>query len=286
MRKSNRYELNLVEGSDIVNPLVQDVPNYEIIDEELGKNADAGVPLATELLTGTVHALTRENPNAPMFRFVATANYKSGDTFTVDGVQVTALLTTGEPLATGCYVINSNVLGCLVGTVLTLYCANSLAEIHAVDSDKLGGEYAEYYASANSVVEATNLAQNANQISLANAGHINEMNGEIQIIKENMVSTPQWSKLGTLSAGGTSILPDGWSELFVLVYSDDNAAHFTNTYIKEITSASVKPFYNGTYDNTGWYFNYSTELTNSSIKFKEFHRCGKNASAKMDVYYR
>ena len=179
MRKSSRYGLNLVEGSDIVNPLVQDVPNYEIIDEELGKNADAGIPVATELLTGTVHALTRENPNAPMFRFVATANYKAGDTFTVDGVQVTALLTSGEPLATGCYVINSNVICCLVGTVLTLFCSNSLAEVHAVDSDKLGGKFPNYYASADDVVEAINLAQNANQISLSNRDEINNLNEEI-----------------------------------------------------------------------------------------------------------
>lgn len=167
MRKSNRYGLNLVEGNDVVNPLVQDVPNYEVIDEEMGKNADASVPLATELLTGTVHALTRENPNASMFRFVATANYKTGDTFTVDGVQVTALLTTGEPLATGSYVINSNVLCCLVGTVLTMFCANSLADVHAVDSDKLGGKDAEYYASNKSVEEAVGLAQSANDITLA-----------------------------------------------------------------------------------------------------------------------
>ena len=74
MRKTTNYELNLVEGSDIVNPLVQDVPNYERIDGEMFKNASNGVPLATELLSGTVHALTRENPNASMFRFVATSN--------------------------------------------------------------------------------------------------------------------------------------------------------------------------------------------------------------------
>ena len=172
MRKSDRYGLNLVEGSDIVNPLVQDVPNYEIIDEEMGKNADAGVPLATELLSGTVHALTRENPNASMFRFVATAKYTSGDTFTVDGVQVSALLTTGEPLATGCYVINSNVLCCLVGTVLTMFCANSLAEIRAVDSERLGGEEAKYYAKTADVTQAINLAQDANDISISNRNAI------------------------------------------------------------------------------------------------------------------
>lgn len=187
MRKSERYGLNLVEGSDIVNPLVQDVPNYEIIDEELGKNADSSVPLATELLSGTVHALTRENPNASMFRFVATANYKSGDTFTVDGVQVTALLTTGEPLATGCYVINSNVLCCLVGTVLTMFCANSLAEIRAVDSDKLGGKDASYYASDEQVVEAINLAQSANEISLNNANAIANFDSKFNYDTEEVV---------------------------------------------------------------------------------------------------
>ena len=179
MRKSENYGLNLVEGTDIVNPLVQDVPNYEVIDAEMKKNADAGVPVATELLSGTVHALTRENPDAPLFRFVATSNYKSGDTFTVDGVQVTALLTSGEPLATGSYVINSNVICCLSGTVLTLFCSNSLADVHAVDSDKLGGNDAGYYATANSVVEAINLAQNANTISLANQSDIEELRDSI-----------------------------------------------------------------------------------------------------------
>ena len=183
MRKSDNYGLNLVEGSDIVNPLVQDVPNYEIIDVEMAKNANAGVPLATELLTGTVHALTRDNPNAPMFRFVATANFKTGDTFTVDGVQVTALLTSGEPLATGCYVINSNVICCLVGTVLTMFCSNSLAEVHAIDSDKLGGESPEYYGKATDVVAAINLAQNANQISLSNRENISELTVDVTNLK-------------------------------------------------------------------------------------------------------
>ena len=35
MRKSEYYELNLVEGTDVVNPLVQDVPNYERIDDTI-----------------------------------------------------------------------------------------------------------------------------------------------------------------------------------------------------------------------------------------------------------
>lgn len=203
MRKSERFGLNLVEGSDIVNPLVQDVPNYEMIDEQMGKNADSSVPIATELLSGTVHALTRENPNASMFRFVATANFKTGDTFTVDGVQVTALLTTGEPLATGCYVINSNVLCCLVGTVLTMFCANSLSEIHAVDSEKLGGQNANYYASAESVVEAINLSQNANTISLSNSDKISKLGGFTPVIDDTGKITGYKTSVG----GADTVFP-------------------------------------------------------------------------------
>lgn len=226
MRKTNNYELNLVEGSDIVNPLVQDVPNYEIIDTEMHKNANNSIPLATELLSGTVHALTRENPNASMFRFVATSNFKSGETFTVDGVQVTALLTTGESLATGCYVINSNVLCCLVGTVLTLFCANSLVEIHAVDSDKLGGEDAGYYAPNSSVVEAINLAQNANQISLSNKEEIDavvdNLGGFTPVIDETGKVTGYKTNVG----GADTVFP--FSSGKDIVYIGVQATTFTS----------------------------------------------------------
>ena len=37
MRESEHFNLNLVEGTDIVNPLVTDVPKYEGIDEQMFK---------------------------------------------------------------------------------------------------------------------------------------------------------------------------------------------------------------------------------------------------------
>ena len=167
MNKSTNYELNLVEGTDVVNPLVQDVPNWEKVDEVMFENACNSVGLATELLSGTVHALTRENPNTAMFRFVATSDYNAGDTFTVDGVQVTALMANGTALTSRAYVINSNVLCCLVGSIMTVFTGAS-GDITAANSLKLGGQLPEYYASAQSVVEAINLAQGANTISLSN----------------------------------------------------------------------------------------------------------------------
>ena len=121
MTTTTYYDLNIVEGTDIVNPLTVDNPNYEKIDEVMHDNAVAGVTLATEIANATVHAITRENSECAVIRFIATSNWKAGDTFTVDGVPVTALLPSGETLPDGAYVINANVLCILTGTNLTVY---------------------------------------------------------------------------------------------------------------------------------------------------------------------
>lgn len=121
MTTTTYYNLNIVEGTDIVNPLTVDNPNYEKIDEVMHNNAVSGVTLATEIANATVHAITRENSECAVIRFIATSNWKAGDTVTVDGVPVTALLPSGEALPDGAYVINANVLCILTGTNLTVY---------------------------------------------------------------------------------------------------------------------------------------------------------------------
>ena len=128
MTTTTYYNMNIVEGTDIVNPLTVDNPNYEKIDETMHDNAVAGVTLATEIANGTVHAITRENSECAVIRFIATSNWKAGDTATVDGVPVTALLPSGETLPNGAYVINSNVLCILTGTNLTIYAERKKTE--------------------------------------------------------------------------------------------------------------------------------------------------------------
>ena len=100
MRESEHFNLFLAEGSDIVNPLVQDVQNYEAIDGQMFKNQNAGVQNATELKSGTVHAITRNVPDAQFITFTATSNYTAGETFPVDGVQVSAITVSGDTLHT------------------------------------------------------------------------------------------------------------------------------------------------------------------------------------------
>ena len=128
MTTTTYYNLNIVEGTDIVNPLIVDNPNYEKIDETMHDNAVAGVTLATEIANATVHAITRENSDCAVIRFIATSEWKAGDTATVDGVQVTALLPSGETLPDGAYVINANVLCILTGTNLTIYAERKKTE--------------------------------------------------------------------------------------------------------------------------------------------------------------
>lgn len=132
MKTTTYYDLNIVEGTDIVNPLTVDNPNYQKIDETMHDNAVAGVTLATELTNSTIHAITRENSDCSVIRFIATSRWKAGDSVTVDGVPVLALLPSGETLPDGAYVINANVLCVLTGTNLTVYVGKSATDANEI----------------------------------------------------------------------------------------------------------------------------------------------------------
>jgi hypothetical protein len=147
MTNTTNYNLNIVQGSDLVNPLIQTNPNFETIDSAMKANADRGVQLATELKSGTVHRITRTNPTAPVFYFVATTDYVAGETFTVDSVQCTAYTTDGQPLTTNAYRIGAKVIGIITGTVITFLVSSGQAAI-ASDSERLGGQLPAYYATA------------------------------------------------------------------------------------------------------------------------------------------
>lgn len=185
MRPTNNFDLSLYEGSDKFNPLIVENDNMEKIDEQMAKNFVGSIGMATELKSGTVHALTRVD-DTPVFRFVATANYVAGDTFTVDGLQVSGLLADGRTLSDGAYVINSNVLCCLTGTVLTFYVTAGTVEM-ADDSAKLGGELPAYYGTASDVAQAMSIAQASSVLA-------NQLN-------DKLTSLPT----GTLAIGSTTL---------------------------------------------------------------------------------
>ena len=150
MDQSTHFNLNLVTGADKVNPLTIDRPNYETIDEQMYKNQIAAISEATELKSGTVHAITCLTEGAVFFRFTATSDYAAGDTFTYNGSPVTAVLPDGSGLQAGVFKINGTVLCSILGTLLTVY--SITASGIASDSEKLGGQLPVYYAKATDAI--------------------------------------------------------------------------------------------------------------------------------------
>lgn len=147
MGKTTNFELNLAEGSQYVNPLTNDNPNYEKIDEVMKKNQDNSIQQATELVSGKVHAITCLVTDATFMRFTATGDFRAGDTFTYNGTPVTAFLPDGSGLSDYAYRINSEVLISVVGTRLTVY-SYAAGSSTADNALALGGQPPEYYGKA------------------------------------------------------------------------------------------------------------------------------------------
>ncbi len=120
MYTTTHYSLNIVEGTDVVNPLVQQNPNFETIDTAMYANKQASVGTGTELTAGSVHTITRANPDSNYVRFTATSNWTAGDSMIVDSTPVTVYLSDGKTPATGAYVINTEVLILVNGSRVTL----------------------------------------------------------------------------------------------------------------------------------------------------------------------
>ena len=120
---TTNFGLKKYEGTDLFNPLTFENPNTDDIDAAMFYNKQHNCVDATELTTGTVHAIIKADLDSPLFSFSATSVYHYGDTFTLNGTPVTALLTSGEVLPEGAYVIGSRVLGFISGggSLITFY---------------------------------------------------------------------------------------------------------------------------------------------------------------------
>ena len=200
MKNTTNYNLKQYEGSDLFNPLTVEAQNVQSIDAGMYANKTAAVQTATELKSGTVHALTRSVPGAAVIRFVATSDWTSGDTCTVDGVQVTTLLTTGETLPTGAWKINANVLAILNGTVLTVFTSAPTGGGGDIDADTLQGHDAAYFMSreegALKSVGSTVLLNNGNWTE-SGAAYVQTVAVGGVTAESNVVTSPSatgWAK--------------------------------------------------------------------------------------------
>lgn len=133
MQYTPNYNLITVEGTDVVNPLVQMNPNFTDIDAAMFANKQSVIGTATEITAGTVHSITRANADSNYFRFTATSNWSLGDSMSVDGVNVSVYLSDGTAPGTGAYVINTEVLALLSGSRVTLITSNGIIAMAASD---------------------------------------------------------------------------------------------------------------------------------------------------------
>lgn len=118
MNYTTNFNLNKPEGTDLYNHLTIDNPNMDTIDAAMQANKLASIGNATELVSGTVHAITRSDSNQNIFKFKATGDFKVGDTITVDGNSVNAFTTSGQQLLDDAYVLSAEVVAILSGASL------------------------------------------------------------------------------------------------------------------------------------------------------------------------
>ena len=214
MLHSTHYNLNLAEGTDLVNPLTVDVPNYQAIDTTMFANEQAGVGSATELKSGTIHAITRTNTNRNVFRFKSTSVFLDGDTFTVDGGAVTALYPDGSSLKDRCFIIGSDVLCLLDGAQLTVL--------------------ASYYPDATKVEYSTGVS----------------VKSKIDSLELEIGNVLNWTYVGSQTGGTDISLPENFKEITIFAHeTNDYSISFTWHIINEELGTTKRAFRQGYYLN-------------------------------------
>lgn len=133
MQYTPNFNFMIAEGTDTVNLLTQCYPNFTSLDTILQAIKEAGVTEAVTTKVGTVHNIVRNVADCNVIRWVNTANYAAGDTFTVDGTPVTATTMDGQSLPAGAFVINQSCLAILNGTVLTFVGGTGSSTVAAQD---------------------------------------------------------------------------------------------------------------------------------------------------------
>lgn len=173
MTQTTYYEFNKPEGTDLVNPLVDTNPNWDALDADLHEFNERSIANCTEIVTLGVHAISRLDTTAKFLKWIATANFTAGETFTVDGLAVAASTPAGASLATGAYVTGSVVLACLNAdnTAMTVFVSGTTV---ASDAERLGGQLPAYYAKQSDMTTAesniTNLQNKMGNTSIVGIG--------------------------------------------------------------------------------------------------------------------
>lgn len=233
MSQTTYYEFNKPIGSDLVNPLTDTFPNWDIADSALHELNERSVANCTEVVSLGVHAISRLNTDTKFLKWIATANFTAGDTFTVDGNVVAAATASGETLSTGAYVTGAVILACLNAddSAMTVYVTGTNV---ASDSARLGGELPSYYATdadmSNAKNDITNIQNLEGNTSIVGIGD-GTLTGAVSAINS------------ALDKGSVSVTTDGvktyaasLNELFAQV--NLSKVTFDSKYVEDFGSSA------------------------------------------------
>ena len=243
MTTTTNYGYNVVEGTDQVNIQTQIAPNFTDIDTDLKAVSDAAITTATHTIAGTVHQLVRDDSDRAVLRFVATGDFATGDTFTVDGLTVTARLVNGEALQTGCFKINNCVEAVLVGTVLNVNAINpTVSDASDVTYDNTGSgltatnvqdaidEVKGDIPTIPSSYAATAITYD-NTVSGLTAANVQDAIDELK----SLIATHSYITTGLEIVSGRCNIIDGG-------YYEENGTVYIDIYLYTLTSINTSQF--------------------------------------------
>lgn len=165
MENTTNYGLRKYQSGDLFNPLTVNNPNLDDIDTDMKAISDRAIGRATELVSQGVHAITVVDTDCKTIKWVATANFTAGETFTINGIQCNAYLPSGESLGTNAYVSGAQVIASLNSdnSAMTVYVPQGSVAV-ASDSERLGGELPSYYATKDYADGIKSTADNASEL--------------------------------------------------------------------------------------------------------------------------
>lgn len=109
-----KYNITTQDGESTI----EDITIYEQEGTRFG-SADVNATCILECnhtKSDTVHALTTQNTTTENLKFIATADYVHGDTFTLNGTAITARMPDGNALSDGFFKMGAVVFGFVRGT--------------------------------------------------------------------------------------------------------------------------------------------------------------------------
>lgn len=284
------YNFNKPSGTDLVNPLTDTNPNWDIADAALHELNERSVANCTEVVSLGVHALSTLNTDTKFLKWIATANYTAGETFTLNGIAVAAATPSGASLATNAYVSGAVVMACLNAdnSAMTVFLSGTTV---ASDSERLGGELPSYYATdsdmGNAQTDITNIQNTLGNTSIVGIGD-GTVTGAIEAI--NSALPNDWALKGS-ETGSTAInLPTSFKELHIVVsntYAPNSEGYIFDVIKEDVPSSGYFQVANGFgYGSSNNYCQVRITSTTIYLQANWVNGTDITSSTTIKLYYR